>query len=119
MTQFDWHGFVAAIEPLEYHEPVSSVPYFLPTTIEVSDYFSQSSGLGTERVRLFGGVVPSDPTPGTMPDAAVLHWNIQVSLPGAGKYRLRQWPSLIPLPEPDTSLLVGLAALGLFALRRR
>jgi PEP-CTERM motif len=114
----EWLGFVATIETLELHEPVSSHPYILPTTAEVSNYFSQVSGLGTDRVRLFGGGVPADPTPKTSEDAAVLHWNISVSLPGAGKYRVRQWPSLTPIPEPST-IMLALAGLTLLAMRRR
>ncbi len=121
MSQFEWLGFVASIETLESHEPVSSKPFFLPTTNEVSNYFSQISGLGTERVRLIGGTVPADPTPETMPDAAVLYLNLQVSLPGAGKYRVRQWPSLTAVPEPATFLIASLGAtiLGMATLRDR
>jgi hypothetical protein len=119
MTQFEWQGFVASIETLESHEPVSTKPFFLPSTAEVSNYFSQISGIGTERVRFFGGKVPSDPTPETMPDAAVLHLNIQVSLPGAGKYRVRQWPSLTAVPEPTALLIasIGVTILGMATWR--
>jgi len=109
MTPLEWHGFVASIETLEIDETVTARPTFLPATEEVGGHFSQVLGVGTDHVRLADGIVPADPTPGTMPDAAILHWNLVMSLPSAGKYRVRQWPTLTPIPEPAT---LALALLG-------
>jgi hypothetical protein len=119
VSPFEWYGFVASIETLQMHEPIIDRPMFLPATEEVGGNFLQILGLGTDRVRLVDGLVPADPTPRTMPDAAVLHWNLVMNLPGAGKYRVRQWPTLTPVPEPASDAIEIFVYTATVLFRRR